>query len=57
MRFARTVGPALVLLLAGCTRDPLERTVDVPTASRFAAWRAHVSAIPVRRIGVGSRRR
>ena len=34
-----------LLAPAGCgSRDPLERTVAVPTATRFAAWRSHVES-------------
>ena len=44
MRFRRILVWPVVLVAAGCTRDPLERTVDVPTSSRMAAWRAHIGS-------------
>jgi hypothetical protein len=46
MRLARRLPVvAGLLLLAGCAAgDPLERVVSVPTAGRFATWRAHVAS-------------
>ena len=46
MRAARAlVIVALLLAVPGCMpRDPLERVVSVPTASRLATWRSHVAS-------------
>lgn len=45
---------AILLVTAGCARrDPLEQTVSVATAGRFAAWRAHIASDS----GVETRRR
>lgn len=46
MRGSRAV-PLLVFVFAaiGCgPRDPLERSVSVPTPNRFAAWRSHLAS-------------
>jgi hypothetical protein len=58
LRFARALLLVAVLLGgAGCApRDPLERTISVPTLSRFASWRSHLAsdanADTVRRVEV-----
>ena len=46
MRAARAlVIVALLLAVPGCMpRDPLERVISVPTASRLATWRSHVAS-------------
>jgi len=45
MRAVGFVAAVFALILSGCSpRDPLERVVSVPNASRFAAWRSHVAS-------------
>jgi hypothetical protein len=44
-KFSSLAGVCLALAVTGCApRDPLERVVNVPSASRFSAWRAHVAS-------------